>query len=227
MIGVTFALPSESSDLRRRLLAIRKDHDLLFGKIDDRDVAIAHTGVGEKHCQARLEFLLHTARPRLVISSGLAGAVTNELRSGNLVLAQNFSDQQLLARASEIVRGSRTVKLFTASTIVDSIEERNKIALQSGAAAVDMETGAIANVCSAHGVPFLSLRAISDSPVEPFPAPMSVLFDVEHQRTSVGRLLAYLFRDPGAGWRIVRFGKQIARVRANLTDAIVALVKVL
>jgi len=227
MIGITFALPSESSGLRRRLRAIQKDHDLLFGKIDDRDVAIVHTGVGEKHCQARLESLLHKARPRLLISSGFAGAVTNELHSGDLILAQNVSDQELLARASGIVRESRTVKLFTASTVVDSIEERNKIALQSGAAAVDMETGAIANVCNAHGVPFLSLRAISDSPAEPFPAPMSVLFDVEHQRTSVGRLLAYILRDPGSGWRLIRFGKQIARVRANLTDAIVASVKVL
>ena len=227
MIGITFALPSESSDLRRRLLAIRKDHDLLFGRIDNHDVAIVHTGVGGKHCQARLEFLLHKARPRFVISSGFAGAVTNELRSGDLILAQNFSDQQLLGRASGILGGSRTVRLFTASTIVDSIEERNKIALQSGAAAVDMETGAIANACNAHGVPLLSLRTISDSPAEPFPAPMNVLFDVERQRMSFGRLLAYMLRDPGAGWRLVRFGKQIARVRANLTYAIVALVKML
>jgi adenosylhomocysteine nucleosidase len=131
----------------------------------------------------------------------------------------------LLARASGILRGSRTVKLFTASTIVDSIEERNKIARQSGAAAVDMETGAIANVCNAHGVALLSLRAISDSPAEPFPAPVSVLFDVEHQRMSFGRLLAYILRDPGCGWRLVRFGKQIARVRTSLTNAIVAVVR--
>lgn len=224
MIGITFALPSESSDLRRHLLATRKDNDLLVGKIGNHDVAIVHTGVGGKYCQPRLEFLLHKARPRLVISSGFAGAVANELRSGDLILGQNFSDQQLLARASGILRESRSVKVFTASTIVDSIDERRRIALQSGAAAVEMETGAIANVCNAHGVPLLSLRAISDSPAEPFPAPMSVLFDMEHQRTNFGRLFAYLFRHPAAIAGLLRFSRQIAGARANLTEAIVALV---
>jgi len=225
MIGITFALPSESSDLRRRLLAIRKDHDLLFGKIDDRDVAIVHTGVGEKHCQARLEFLLHTARPRLVISSGFAGAVTNELRSGDLILAQNFSDQQLLARASGIVGESRTVKLFTASTIVDSIEERNKIARQSGAAAIEMETGAIANVCNAHGVPLLSLRAISDSPAEPFPAPMSILFDVKTQETDLRKLFGYIITGPTRIVRLLHFFQQIRHARKVLAEALISLIR--
>ena len=225
MIGITFALPSESSDLRRRLLAIRKDHDLLFGKIDDRDVAIVHTGVGEKHCQARLEFLLHTARPRLVISSGFAGAVTNELRSGDLILAQNFSDQQLLARASGIVGESRTVKLFTVSTIVDSIEERNRIALQSGAAAIEMETGAIANVCNAHGVPLLSLRAISDSPAEPFPAPMSILFDVKTQATDLRKLFGYIITGPTRIVRLLHFFQQIRHARKVLAEALVSLIR--
>jgi adenosylhomocysteine nucleosidase len=116
------------------------------------------------------------------------------------------------------------VKLFTSASIVDSIAERAEIARRSGAAAIDMETGAITNVCNAHGVPLLSLRAITDSPSEPFPAPPSVLFDVELQRTNYGRLTSYLLRHPASIPRLVRFGGEIRRVRAKLTDAIVALV---
>jgi hypothetical protein len=117
------------------------------------------------------------------------------------------------------------VKLFTSTSIIDSIDERNEIARVAGAEAVDMETGAIADVCKVHGVPLLSLRVISDTSSQPFPAPPSVLFDVERQRTSFGGLLAYLLRDPGSLWRLVRFGRQIARARASLTDAIIALVR--
>jgi hypothetical protein len=87
-----------------------------------------------------------------------------------------------------------------------------------------METGAIVAVCNAHGVPLLSLRAISDTSHEPFPVPPSVLFDIESQRTSYGELVSYLFRDPAAIWRFFRFAGQIGRVRSTLTDAIVELI---
>ena len=225
MIGITFALPSESSDLVRRVRAVERSDNLLSGKIAHRDVTILHTGVGAKN--QRLEFLLHKARPRLVISTGFAGAVSEQLRVGDLVLAQNFSDSQLLTSAERILRDRQPqlVKLFTSTSIVDSIAERNKIARRAGAGAIDMETGAIVGVCNAHGVPLLSLRAISDTPVQPFPMPPPVLFDVEREQTRYGRLLAYLLRRPASIWRLFRFARQVARARAALTDAIVALVR--
>src|SRR5713226_4865116 len=152
MIGITFALPSESSELVRRLQGRHRHDNLLSGKIDNRDVTILHTGVGAKNCNARLEILLHKTRPQLIISSGFAGAVTDQLQVGDLILAENFSDSQLLATAARILRDRqpRTVKLFTSTSIIDSAAERNEIARASGALAVDMETGAIANVCQAH-----------------------------------------------------------------------------
>ncbi|HEY6070924.1 MAG TPA: hypothetical protein VIU85_06075 [Chthoniobacterales bacterium] len=227
MIGITFALSSESSDFVRQLRQIENVDGLIFGKIGDRDVAVVHTGVGAGSCNERLEILLHKAKPQFVITAGFAGAVVEQLRVGDLILAENFSEPNLLGLAKEILRdqNARPAKLFTATSIIDSIEERSEIARKSGAAAVDMETGAIVAVCSAHGMPLLSLRAISDSPSEPFPAPMSILFDLERQRTNYGRLFAYLLRHPAAISRLVRFSGEIARARAVLTDAIVRLVK--
>ena len=227
MIGITFALPSESSDLVRQLRALQRHDNLLSGKIDNRDVTILHTGVGAKNCNERLEVLLHKTRPRLVISSGFAGAVSEELDVGVLVLARNFSDPGLLANAERILRDRepRVVKLFTSTSIIDSVAERNEIARTADAAAVDMETGAIVAVCNAHGVPLLSLRAISDTARQSFPMPPSVLFDIESQRTSLGRLVAYLFRHPTSIWRLLGFTRQIAHARASLTDAIIALVR--
>jgi len=228
-IGITFALPSESSGLVSRLQAPHRHDNLLSGKIGERDVAILHTGVGAGECNDRLEILLHKARPRLVISSGFAGAVSEDLRVGDLTLARNFSDPGLLASAQQILRDRqpRMVKLFTSTSIIDSVAERNEIARVAGAEAVDMETGAIVAVCNAHGVPLLSLRAISDTARRSFPMPPSVLFDIESQRTSIGRLVAYLFRHPTSVWRLLGFTRQIAQARAVLTDAIIALVKVL
>jgi adenosylhomocysteine nucleosidase len=239
MIGITFALPTESSDLRRRLSEVRRENDLLFGKIDppsprlrragNHDVVIVHTGVGAKHCNERMEALLHKARPRLVISSGFAGAVVDDLQVGDLILAENFSDRELLTRAISILRERkpRVAKLFTSTSIVDSISERNEMARASGAAAVDMETGAIVGVCNAHSVPLLSLRAISDSPKEPFPAPPWVLFDIERQRTDLRKLFGHIITGPTAIIRLLQFFRQIREARAVLTDAMVELVRVL
>ncbi len=227
MIGITFALPSESSGLIRRLRAVQRHDNLVSGKIDNRDVTILHTGVGAKACSERLEVLLHKTRPSLVISSGFAGAVSEPLRVGDLILARNFSDPKLFADAERILRDykPRRVKLFTSTSIIDSVVQRNEIARKAGAAAVDMETGAIAGVCQVHGVPLLSLRVISDSASQPLPAPPSVLFDIERQRTNFGGLLAYLLREPASIARLIRFSRRIAHIREILTDAVVALIR--
>src|SRR5260370_41244619 len=180
MIGITFALPSESSGLVRRLQAVQRHGKLLSGRIDSRDVIILHTGVGASDCHERLEILLHKTRPSLVISSGFAGAVAEQLRVGDLIFAQNFSHSGLLANADRILgdRRPRVVKLFTSTSIIDSIEERNEIARGAGAEAVDMGTGGIADVCKGHGGPLRSLRVISGALSQPVPAPPSLLFEV-------------------------------------------------
>jgi adenosylhomocysteine nucleosidase len=225
MMAITFALPTESSDLIRQLRQPENVDNLLFGKIGDRDVTIVHTGVGAENCNERLEILLHKARPEFVITAGFAGAVAENLAVGDLILAENFSHPTLLNLAKEILRNrnARSVKLFTSASVINSTSERAEIARQSGAAAVDMETGAIVGVCSAHGVPVLSLRAISDTPRDPLPAPPDLLFDIERQRTNYGRLFAYILREPASALRLLRFGQSIARVRKVLTDAIIEL----
>lgn len=226
MIGITFALSSESSDFVSRVHDRRRDDNLISGKIGNHEIAIVHTGVGAKNCNARLELLIHKARPKFVISAGFAGAVSDELRAGDLILAENFSEANLLDRAKEILRdqNARAAKVFTSTSIIDSVAERNEIARASGAAAVDMETGAIVAVCNAHGIPLLSLRAISDSARDPFPAPPSVLFDIQSQRTNWPGLISYLMGNPIAIWRLSQFSRQIKRVCATLTNALVELV---
>lgn len=227
MIGITFALPAESSDLRSQLRDIRRVNDLLMGKLENHNVALLHTGVGAKNCNQRMEQLLHKARPRLVVSSGFAGAVVNDLQVNDLVFGENFSDADLLKRAEEILRTCepRAVKIFTAPSIIDSIAERNEIARGSGAAAVDMETGSIVEICQAHGVPLLSLRAISDTPSDPLPAPADVLFDVDRQQTDLRKLFAHFIVHPSGIIRIISFARRVREIRAKLTEALVELIR--
>jgi nucleoside phosphorylase len=222
MIAVSFALPTESSGL----VALLRDREsdeakIIRGKIDHKDVAIFHTGVGRKSCEVRIDNFFRAEQPRILVSSGFAGAARDDLQVGDLILAENFSDPQLLSEARRFLTSKvHVAKLFSASTIIDSIVERNRIAREHGAAAVDMETECIAQACAARGIRMLSLRVISDTPREPFPAPPRALFDIENQRTKAARLLFYLLTHPVAIVRLIRFGGQIRKARAKLTNAL-------
>src|SRR6266496_412672 len=226
MIAVTFALPAESSAFLRRLGNKSTSHcqgiRTIRGKIDDCTIEILHTGVGEKTCRQRMANFLQDRSFDCLISAGFAGALNDRLHTGDLLFAENFSTIQL----NEIDSGGNSLihrgKLLTVPAIIDSIEERQKIAQTTGADAIDMETEFIARGCAEHGVPLLSLRVVSDTPREPLPGPSKILFDVERQRTDAMKLSLHLLRHPTAVLQLIAFAKRIARARETLTKALVA-----
>ena len=207
MIAVTFALAQESADFRR-LLGDRA-----------RDVAILHTGVGEKICRQRIEPFLDSHSFDFVVSSGFAGGVEPSLGVGDLLLAENFSDPALLAPARRLLTG-HVARLATVDRIVETVAERAQFARACNAVAVDMETRWIAEACAQRKIPFLALRVISDTVAAPFPAPPRVLFDLDRQCTSPQQLLGYLLRHPASIGRLIRFARQISTARANLAVAL-------
>ena len=197
-IAITFALPVESSNFLSRLSGktsvIRNGINAIRGRIGDNEVEILHTGV----CQHRIENFLRAQNVDFLISSGFAGAVGEDLQVGDLMLAENFSEPQLLSTAKRILqtRAVHAGTLFTSATMISSKAERVAIAQAHDAAAIDMETKSIANACSICGIALLSLRVISDSPRDPLPAPPDVLFDIERQGTPFLRLAAYAVKEP-------------------------------
>jgi len=243
MIAVTFALPAESSEFLRRLRdKSHTDRDgvrAIRGKIEDRAIEVLHTGVGEKVCRQRLGKFLSARRTAerirggeqgqqfdCLISAGFAGALDNGLTIGDLLLAENFSTVRLSeTRASLSGLHIRIANLLTVPALIDSPEERNKLALTSGAVAADMETEFIARACAACGIPLLSLRVISDTPQHRLPAPANVLFDIERQQTRMLKLATHLLAHPSRVPRLVHFARRIAHVRKILADALVAVVR--
>ena len=230
MIAITFALLAESSGLvallRDKRRAASGETEIIYGEINQRPVAIFHTGIGQKACQANIDNFLRVEHPDIWISSGFAGGVGEDLRVGDLFLAENFSDRELLSAGQRLLgNASRPAKLFTSTTIVDSTAQRNEIAHAQGALAIDMETETIARACIARGIRMLSLRAISDSLDEPFPAPPHLLFDLERQRTDMAKLALYFLKHPTHIVGFIRFANRTARARRTLTNAIVAVLQ--
>jgi nucleoside phosphorylase len=232
MIAITFALPAESSDFVRLLTNSvvygPEGVEGIRGEIHGREVEVFHTGVGEKKCRAQMESALRRQQFKYLISAGFAGALDQELEVGDLLLSENFSSPELLASAHLNFTGKEIFmgKMATVPGIVDSKSERDRWAVESGAAAVDMETEFIAAACAAQRIPILSLRAISDTPSKPFPAPPNVLFDLEKQKTHFGRLALHLVTHPGTLLRLNAFRQRIALARRRLTSALERILRV-
>jgi adenosylhomocysteine nucleosidase len=223
MIAITFALPAESSEfvrlLEKPVLNSREGVESIRGRLHGKSVAVVHIGVGRKICCHRMEVLLRRERFEYLISAGFAGALEKDLRIGDLLIAENFSSPAFL-RSPHLDLADDGIflgKLLTASGVIASNAEREQLAKETGAVAADMETEFIADACAEIELPILSLRAISDTPAEPFPAPPHILFDVDKQRTDFARLAFYLAAHPGAISRLNSFRQRVAVARTNLT----------
>jgi nucleoside phosphorylase len=228
-IAVTFALPAESSEFLRRLgnktRADRNSVSIVSGTIEDRAIEVLHTGVGEKICRERIGKFLEGAEFHVLISTGFAGGLNDQLQVNDLLLAKNFTTIDLKQVQSSLSGlPVRTADMLTLPALIDSREKRERIARESGAAAVDMETEFIARACAEHGIPLLSVRVITDTPSLAFPAPPEKLFDVQQQRTHIGVLARYFLAHPKRIAGLVQFARRIAYARRNLANAIFAMV---
>ena len=230
MIAITFALPAESSEFLRRLgnrsRADRNGLSIVRGTIEHRSIAVIHTGVGEKSCKQRIEKFLENQQFDFLISAGFAGSLDRQLQVNDLLFAKNFSTLDGKQAESSLSNVSiYAANMLTVPALIDSNEERERIARDSGASAVDMETEFIARACAIHGIPLLALRVITDTPTQPFPAPPSVLFDVQQQRTRVAAFAKFFLTNPKRIPGLIEFAKRIARARRILTNALVEITR--
>jgi nucleoside phosphorylase len=230
MIAVTFALPAESSGFLRQLgnksHADRNGVSIVRGAISQRSIEVIHTGVGEKMCKERIGKFLGNQQFELLISAGFAGSLNHELPVNDVLLAKNFSTVDLQDAQSSLSNiPIHVVNMLTVPALIDSSEERERIARESGASAVDMETEFIAQACAAHGIPLLALRVITDTPAQPFPAPPNVLFDIERQRAHLLNLGTFFLGHPTRVPSFVQFARRIANARKILANALVAVVQ--
>ena len=221
MIAVTFALPSESVGFIQLLREQKRRNEIVSGKIDNRAIEIFHTGVGEIPCRERLAGLLQDRPFDLLISAGFAGALTDELQPYDLLVAKDFSTASLENLHDVITKWTiHLANLYTSPVMVGSIEQRKRIAVETGAAAVDMETKFIACACAERELPLLSLRVISDSPSHPFPAPPNVLFNLTRQKTDFGKFTGFFVRHPNRVAKLIQFARTIHRARKTLAYAL-------
>ncbi len=134
---------------------------------------VVHAGVGLARAQAAAKALLEMGAQRLLVW-GTAGGLDPALRPGWVVLPEFVRDTDGRSYAldpdwRQLLKGAMAPGLAVSNASIVSVgspvvtrAQRHALAESSGAAAVDMETAAVARIAQQHGVPCAAVRAIAD-----------------------------------------------------------------
>lgn len=225
-ILITFALDLEFARWRA-LHAFAKvtgsefsAHEAKFG---DAQVRVVLTGVGGPRAAhgARAVF---DWQPDICITAGLAGSLREEHRIGQILAARDIielesgrtigADPALLQR-TESCGAVLVERLLTSSEMILSAEGKKR--LSTMAAAVEMESFAVAAEAVAKRIPVIAIRAISDEANEDLPMDFSSMLDETGnvKKSEIARALA---RSPHKLPALVRLGKNSRTAAANLAE---------
>jgi adenosylhomocysteine nucleosidase len=162
--------------LGRELAPLRRDAD--------SRLALLETGEGIENAERALRSWLDAETPRAVVGIGFAGALSASLGVCDLIVARECrmsgseavpATQVLLEAAMRSEAAGKTVCFgvtVTVNEVVCRAEEKRRLARTLGPdeiACVDMESSAIARVCSERGIPFLIARSVTDLFAEDLP----------------------------------------------------------
>jgi nucleoside phosphorylase len=236
-ILVTFAVEQEFAPWRRRhpFAAVRQGNQTLYcARISEIDAAVLLTGIGPSVAGAEAMGVLMKAFEQnqgfdFCISSGLAGGLQFEHRTGQVLAARVVqseslradlghdeieSDGKMLWQASEC--GAKLVeKFFTTSRVVAHAGEKAR--LGGIADAVEMESFEVLLQAAAWGARGVAIRAVSDSAGEDLPLDFNRLVD-ERGRLKPLLLLAEIARRPQKLPGLLRLARQTRQAAAALAD---------
>ena len=168
------------------------------------------TGMGSVAAEAVLEWMLAKPmlgnlayRPKCVIAAGFAGALREEQRVGDVILATEVRTASgecwPTTWPGELPPGEwrpplHRGRLLCAEQLIGDPETKRKLGIEHEALAVDMESAAVARLCQKQGIAFGCVRAISDAVHTPLSPELAKLLSAG--RVSPLRLLLLLARRP-------------------------------
>ena len=195
------------------------------GSLDGRAVVGVVSGIGTALATSAVEDLLATESPVLVLMVGIAGAVDDETPIGAVVIPERVVDAatgRSHTPASLPGRPPRGV-LWTTDAITTAPELPSL--RTDGVVALDMETSAVAAVCEREGVPWSSVRAISDRATDGSVDDAVLHLSRSDGTPDLGAALRYVVRHPGRVPTLVRLGRGSALAATRAADAAIAAVR--
>ena len=164
--------------------------DFVEGTFSDKKIVMMRSGMGKVNAAVATVEMITLFHPDVIINTGIAGCIDKNLSVMDMVAGQKVvyhdvwcgegeygqvqglplyfnGDSQLLKKIAS-VKSDIKIHLGTITSgdmFVAKVEELQAIKEKfPDGLAVDMESGAIAQVCYLYKIPYLALRIISDTP---------------------------------------------------------------
>lgn len=236
-IAIASALPEEIGSLLDRVAVERRDtwagHEVTTGTLGDRRVVLMHTGTGQERARSGIATLLDRRSVSALCYVGVAGALDPSLAVESILMPTSVQTEdgqsvpspdrqwaeQVAARGDEDVH---TGSLVTVDRVITQPEEKAALRDALGLnrpAAIDMETAAVARVAAEYGVPYLSLRIISDTADESLP---DLLKDAQRDDGSIDRtcVMQSAVWSPSAVPALMRMRGRVQRAAEILAERV-------
>jgi adenosylhomocysteine nucleosidase len=240
-IGIIAAMPLECEAVLR---CIKHSKRIRLGPLQSyrfslstQEIWLVRSGIGMKQARKAAQTLLDTLHPQTLISFGIAGAIRQDLKIGDVVhpkatwflgeiqdaqkyeLAQvsepawNAAAQVLLLKDAKLVQGI-AITTRGSQIVPESLKAEDFPILE-------METYGIAQIAAAKGIPVIAWRGISDNPLEPIPFDLNELVeDDSHLR--VGKLIHMLIAHPRGLLQALRLQQNSIKAARQAAISLVA-----
>jgi nucleoside phosphorylase len=241
VILILYAFAGEIGAFKRRMKARATYRnggiDATRGWIGSKEIVAISTGIGGRRAASTARLAMASfGAPELVISAGVAGALTQELRVGELVLANRVlanRDQgppavaiavpdNDLRRFQDTLRAHSlsftTGPILTVPRVLKDVGTKRSAGEATGASVVDMESAVIAEEAVRRGLRFACVRSILDTADEELAIPELV----DGRVRPLAAATFFLCR-PINVVRLARMLRALRRAAVPLADALVAL----
>jgi adenosylhomocysteine nucleosidase len=140
-----------------------------------------------------------------LMSFGIAGALSPDLRPGDIVISAEVvsdhghwrADDRFQDRVADLAREIGAVRgaVLGASAILATEADKSRAWRETGALAVDLESAVVARIASEAGIPFLVARTIADTACRELP-PAALIPLSEAGTPNLARVLGSVLRRP-------------------------------
>ena len=194
-IGIIGAMQEEIEFLKSKMEVMQIKNiintEFYMGKMYGNSVILVRSGIGKVNAAACTQVLVDMYGIDYIINIGVAGAISNELEIGDIVISSDTvhhdfdsldgagvisrmeesffkGDEELIKLAVSACENTLSNGKFwiervaTGDVFVKSNEAKQLISDNFGAFCTEMEGAAIAQVCYLNKIPFVIIRAISD-----------------------------------------------------------------
>jgi len=184
VIAIVVAMKIEAQGLLKamsqKIIISRECQFICKGTIYEKEVLLIISGVGQVNARKATELILNRFTPDMVISAGIAGGTQEEINHNDIVICRSihslgrepiFSDEKMIELSTQVceregLRYHIGRTLTVQKPILESEAKRRVGNTPPFPSIVEMESYEVASVTLGKGIPFLTVRTVSDSSQE-------------------------------------------------------------